>query len=66
MKTLLIVAALAAWVGPAVATETSSASGSFTSQTIIMPVNTALGFRGKSLIDKSDVIVVAVDVASLT
>ena len=65
MRTLLIVAALAAWVGPAVAAETSSASGSFTSKTIIMPVNTAMAFRGKSLIDKSDVIVVAVTNAKM-
>lgn len=65
MRTLLIVAALAAWVGPAVAAETSSASGSFTSRTIIMPVNTAMAFRGKSLIDKSDVIVVAVTNAKM-
>jgi hypothetical protein len=65
MRTLLIVAALAAWVGPAVAAETSSASGSFRSQTIVMPINTALAFRGKSLIDKSDVIVVAITNAKM-
>ncbi len=65
MKTLLVVAALAAWVGPAVAADTSSASGSFTSKTFIMPVNTAMAFRGKSMIDKSDVIVVAVTNAKM-
>lgn len=65
MRMLLLVAALAAWVGPAVAAETSSASGSFTSKTIVMPVNTAMAFRGKSAIDKSDVIVVAVTNAKM-
>ena len=65
MRTLLIVAALAAWVGPAAAAETSSASGSFTSKTVVMPVNSAMAFRGKSLIDKSDVIVVAVTNAQM-
>jgi len=65
MKALLMVAALAAWAGPAGAAETSAASGSFTSKTIIMPVNTAMAFRGKSLIDKGDVIVVAVTNAKM-
>lgn len=64
MRMLLIVA-LAAYVGPAVAAETSSASGSFTSKTVVMPVNTAMAFRGKSVMDKSDVIVVAVTNAKM-
>ena len=39
--------------------------GLVSSQTIIMPVNTAMAFRGKSLIDKSDVIVVAITNAKM-
>jgi hypothetical protein len=65
MKTLLVVAALASWLGPAMAAGTYSSSGSFRSKTIDMPVVSAMAFRGKSLIDKSDVIVVAVTNAKM-
>ena len=61
MKTVLIVAALAACAVSAFAAEVApSADGEFTSRTFTMPVSTAMAFRGKSLIDKTDVIVVAI------
>jgi hypothetical protein len=53
----------AAWVGLAMAADT--ASGSFTSHTVVMPVQTALAFRGKSVLDKQDVIVVGVTNAKM-
>jgi hypothetical protein len=65
MKTLLVVAALAALLEPAMAADTNSASGSFRSQTINMPVQTAIAFRDKSIFDRSDVIVVAVTNAKM-
>jgi hypothetical protein len=61
MKFILFVLALAACAVPASAAEpAASADGSFTSQTMTMPVSTAMAFRGKSVLDKTDVIVVAV------
>jgi hypothetical protein len=61
MKFILFVLALAACAFPATAAEPpASADGSFTSQTMTMPVSTAMAFRGKSVLDKTDVIVVAV------
>jgi len=61
MKTILIVASLAACAVSAFAAEVvPSADGSFTSRTFTMPVSTAMAFRGKSILDKTDVIVVAI------
>src|SRR5437773_3207661 len=61
MKAALIVASLAACALSAFAAELApSADGSFQSQTFTMPVSTAMAFRGKSILDKSDVIVVAI------
>ena len=61
MKTILIVTALVSWVGAAFAAEVApSADGSFTSRTFTMPVSTAMAFGGKSILDKTDVIVVAI------
>jgi hypothetical protein len=61
MKATLIVAALATCALSAFAAELApSADGSFKSQTFTMPVSTAMAFRGKSILDKSDVIVVAI------
>ena len=61
MKTILIVTALAMCVGPAFGAGIApSADGSFTSQTFTMPVSTAMAFPGKSIFDKTDVIVVAI------
>jgi hypothetical protein len=61
MKTILIVASLAACAVSAFAAEVApSADGSFTSRTFTMPVSTAMAFRGKSILDKTDVIVVAI------
>ena len=61
MKTMLIVAALATCAVFAFAAGVEpSADGSFTSRNFEMPVSTAMAFRGKSLIDKADVIVVAI------
>ena len=61
MKIVLIAAALAACATTAFAAETApSADGEFTSRTFTMPVSTAMAFPGKSLIDKTDVIVVAI------
>jgi hypothetical protein len=63
MKTLLLTAALAVWVGSAAAVDT--ASGSFKNQNLGMQIRSALAFPGKSLFDKSDVIVVAVTSAEM-
>jgi hypothetical protein len=63
MKTLLLAAALAAWVGSAAAVDT--ASGSFKNQNLEMQIKSALAFPGKSLIDDSAVIVVAVTSAEM-
>ena len=61
MKTILIVASLAACAVSAFAAEVApSADGSFTSRTFTMPVSTAMAFGGKSILDKTDVIVVAI------
>lgn len=61
MKTILIVATLATCAVSAFAAEVApSADGSFKSQIFTMPVSTAMAFRGKSILDKSDVIVVAI------
>jgi hypothetical protein len=61
MKNILIVATLATCAMSAFAAEVApSADGSFTSRTFTMPVSTAMAFRGKSLLDKTDVIVVAI------
>lgn len=63
MKTLLLAAALGAWVGSAAAADT--ASGSFKNKDLGIEIKSALAFQGKSLIDKSDVIVVAVTNADM-
>ena len=63
MKTLLLAAALAAWVGSVAAADT--ASGSFKNQDLGMQIKSALAFPGKSLVDKEDVIVVAVTSAEM-
>ncbi len=63
MKTLLLAATLAAWVGSAAAADT--VSGSFKSRGLGMEIKSALAFRGKSILDKSDVIVVAVTLAEI-
>ena len=60
MKTMPIVAALAACTATAFAADIApSADGSFTSRTFTMPVSTAMAFRGQSILDKSEVIIVA-------
>jgi hypothetical protein len=61
MKTIVSIAALATCALSASAAEVApSADGAFTSRTFTMPVSTAMAFRGTSIIDKSDVIVVAI------
>jgi hypothetical protein len=61
MKNILIVATLATCAMSAFAAEVApSADGSFTSRTFTMPVSTAMAFRGKSILDKTDVIVIAI------
>lgn len=61
MKRILAVATLATCAVSAFAAEVApSADGSFRSQTFTMPVSTAMAFRGKSILDKTDVIVVAI------
>ena len=61
MKHTLMVAALMTCALSSFAAEMApSADGSFTSRTFTMPVSTAMAFRGKSIIDKTDVIVVAI------
>jgi hypothetical protein len=60
MKAMLIVAALATCTATAFAADIApSADGAFTSRTFTMPVSTAMAFRGQSILDKSDVILVA-------
>ena len=61
MKLILVVATLATCAVSAIAADVApSADGSFKSRTFTMPVSTAMAFRGKSIIDKTDVIVVAI------
>jgi hypothetical protein len=61
MKRILVIASLATFAVSAFAANVApSADGSFKSQTFTMPVSTAMAFRGKSIIDKTDVIVVAI------
>ena len=61
MKSTLMIATLVACSTSAFAAEpVPSADGSFQSRTFTMPVSTAMAFRGKSIIDKTDVIVVAI------
>ena len=61
MRIRMIVAALASCAVSAFAAEPEpSADGSFKSQNFEMPVSTAMAFPGKSVIDKTDVIVVAI------
>ena len=58
MKLVLL---LAAWSLPALAAGPEpKADGQFVSRNFTMPVSTAMAFRGKSVIDKQDVIVVAI------
>ena len=57
-RNLWLAAALAAWLGSAAAADT--ATGSFKNKDLSMPVKSGLAFPGKSVLDKSDVIVVAV------
>jgi hypothetical protein len=63
MKTFLLAVALAACVGPPAAVDT--ASGSFKNQNLGMQIKSGLAFPGTSLIDKSEVIVVAVTSAEM-
>jgi len=63
MKTLLLAAALSVWIGSVNAADT--ASGSFKNQNLGMQIKSALAFPGKSLLDKTDVIVVAVTSAEM-
>jgi len=66
MKAMLMAAAVAAGLaGEAFAADDSSASGAFRSHTINMPVRTAMAFRGASLLDKSDVIVLVITNAKM-
>lgn len=61
MKIVAVVAILVACVVTAFgAAREPSADGTFQSRTFEMPVSTAMAFRGKSIIDKRDVIVVAI------
>ena len=61
MKQMLMVATLATCALSSFAAEIApSADGSFTSRTFTMPVSTAMAFRGKSILDKTDVIIVAI------
>ena len=66
MKTILIAAALAIGVGSAFAAEVAPmASGPFKSHGLTMHVKSAMAFRGTSLLDKSDMIVVAITSAEM-
>ena len=61
MKNALMFATLVTCAASAFAAEpVPSADGSFQSRGFTMPVSTAMAFRGKSIIDKTDVIVVAI------
>jgi hypothetical protein len=63
MKTLLLALVLAVVIPPVVAAET--ARGSFKSQNLGMTIKSALAFPGKSLLDQTPVIVVAVTSAEM-
>jgi len=61
MKNTLMIATLVTCAASAFAAEpVPSADGSFQSRTFTMPVSTGMAFRGKSILDKTDVIVVAI------
>lgn len=49
-----------AFTPPAVAADPITGDGEFTSKGFTMPVSSAIAFRGKSVLDQSDVIVVAI------
>lgn len=53
-------AALVAGFAPAQAAEPVTGDGEFTSRGLTMPVASSVAYRGKSLLDKQDVIVVAI------
>ena len=63
MKATLFAAALAAWMSPAIAADV--ASGTFTSRDVTMQVKSAMAFKGTSIIDKKDVIVVPITNATM-
>jgi len=63
MKGVLVAAALSVYVGTTSAADT--ASGSFKNQNLGMQIKSALAFPGKSSLDKTDVIVVAVTSAEM-
>ncbi len=66
MKTILIVAALAIGVESAFAADVASvASGPFKSHGLTMHVKSAMAFRGTSILDKSDTIIVAITSAEM-
>jgi hypothetical protein len=57
MKRILLAAALATCAISALSADIApSADGSFKSQNFTMPVSTAMAYRGRSIIDKTDVI----------
>ena len=62
MKTLVLAVALAAWADPR---RRGHASGSFKNQNVGMQIKSALACPGTSLLDQSDVIVVAVTSAEM-
>ena len=66
MKTILIVAALAISVESAFAADVAPvASGPFKSHGLTMHVKSAMAFRGTSVLDKSDTIIVAITSAEM-
>jgi predicted SnoaL-like aldol condensation-catalyzing enzyme len=66
MKTILIASALAIGVGSALAADVAPvASGPFKSHGLTMHVKSAMAFRGTSILDKSDTIIVAITSAEM-
>ncbi|MFO1302573.1 MAG: hypothetical protein U1F54_02515 [Burkholderiales bacterium] len=57
---LAVIVASTAFVRPALAAEPVTGSGEFTNRGFTMPVVSSLAYRGKSLLDKDDVIVVVI------
>ena len=55
-----LAAGLAAVCAPARAADPVTGSGEFTSRGLTMPVVSSVAYRGKSLLDKEDVILVAI------
>lgn len=66
MKTAIVIAALAIGVGSAVAADVAAvSSGPFKSRDFAMYIKSAIAFRGSSMLDKTEAIIVAITNAEM-